>query len=116
VLPSLALTSLLLAIVVIDLVRRRRLREEYSWLWVAGAAGALVLSVEPRTRGLLARALGTDDGGAVLAAGMLFLVAITLDLSTQVSRQANHVKNLAQDLARLEKRLADVQSDRDGAA
>ncbi|HCP46085.1 MAG TPA: DUF2304 domain-containing protein, partial [Deltaproteobacteria bacterium] len=41
VLPLLASIALLIAVA--DLVRRRRLREEFSWIWILGAAGALVL-------------------------------------------------------------------------
>ena len=109
VLPLSALCSLVLLVIVVDLVRRRRLREEFSWLWVAGAMGALLLSVVPPARDTFALALGTDGRGALLAAGLLFLIAISLDMSTQVSRLANQQKNLTQDLARLEKRLADLE-------
>jgi len=111
VLPLVA--SLALALAVIDLVRRRRLREEFSWIWGCGATGALVLSLWEAAREGLGRLLGTDAEGGALAAGLLFLVLVCLDLSTKVSRLANQNKNLAQQLARSAKRLADLEQDDD---
>ena len=103
------LASLALALAVVDLVRRRRLREEFSWIWVCGAAGALVLSVWAGAREALADLLGIEPPVAVLVACGLFLVLVALDISTKVSKLANQQKNLAQGMARLEKRLADLE-------
>ena len=108
------LLSLAVAGGVIDLVRRRRLREEFSWMWVLGTGGALLLSVVQPLREALGRLLGTDAEGACLTFGLLFLVLVCLDISTKVSRLANQQKSLAQSLGRLEKRLADLEEGRDG--
>ena len=112
VLPLIA--SLALALAVVDLVRRRRLREEFSWLWVLGSAGALVLSLWRGGREALADALGTEPPTAVLIVCGLFLVLVALDISTKVSKLANQQKNLAQGVARLEKRLSDLEGAEDG--
>ena len=103
--------SVALALAVIDLVRRRRLREEFSWLWVLGSAGALVLSAWEGARQALASALDVDRPTAVLVVCGLFLALVALDISTKVSKLANQQKNLAQGVARLEKRLADLEGD-----
>ena len=66
-LPLLASVALLIA--VLDLVRRRRLREEFSMLWVVGAGGALVLSCWDYGREQLASVLGTREEAALLAQG-----------------------------------------------
>ena len=105
--------SLALGATVLDLVRRRRLREEFSWMWVLGGAVALLLGLWERGRDGLAGWLGTDGEGAVLTLAVLFLALICLDISTKVSRLANQQKNLAQGLARMETRLSDLE--RDGA-
>jgi cell division protein FtsW (lipid II flippase) len=101
--------SLAVATAVVDLVRRRRLREEFSWMWVLGGAAALVLGLWGRAREGLAGWLGTDGEGAVLTLASLFLALVCLDISTKVSRLANQQKNLAQGVARLEKRLLDLE-------
>lgn len=110
-LPLLASVALLIA--VLDLVRRRRLREEFSMLWVVGAGGALVLSCWDYGREQLASVLGTSEEAALLATAALFLALVCLDISTKVSRLANQQKNLVQEIARLEKRIGDLEGDDD---
>ena len=102
--------ALLLLCVVAEMVRRRRLREEFSWMWVLAAGGALVLSASAKARALLGTLLGTehDTHTAVISVGLLFLAGICLDLSSKVSRLANQQKTLAQDLSRLHKQVDDL--------
>ena len=78
---------------------RRRLREEFSVLWVVGASGALGLSIWDYGRTHLAALLGTTEEGALLATASLFLAGICLDMSTKVSRLANQQKHLVQELS-----------------
>lgn len=106
------LLALLLLAAVLDLVRRRHLREEFSWIWVVGAGAALALGAFARPREAFASALGVDEGLAVLTLAVGFLVLVALDISIKVSRLANHQKNLAQTLGRLDKRLADLEEQR----
>lgn len=107
------LLSFLLLVTVLDLVRRRHLREEFSWVWVTGAGAALGLGAFARPREAFARVLGVEEGLAVVTLGLFFLVLVALDISTKVSRLANHQKNLAQSVGRLEKRLADLEKGED---
>ena len=111
VLPLLASIALLIAVA--DLVRRRRLREEFSWIWILGASGALVLSLSETARLGLGGILGTTGNTptTLVAAGLLFLAGVCLDISTKVSRLANQQKNLAQDLARIGKSVEDLRRD-----
>jgi hypothetical protein len=110
IVPLVAALALLL--VVAELVRRRRLREEFSWMWILAAAGALVLSVSAQSRESLGALLGTQDDThtAVITLGLLFLAGICLDLSSKVSRLANQQKTLAQDLSRLRKQVDDCEA------
>jgi len=107
------LASLSLLAAVLELVRRRRLREEFSLLWVVGALGALALSLWDGARSQLAAALGTSEESALLATSALFLGMVCLDISTKVSRLANQQKHLVQEVARLEKRISDIERDDD---
>lgn len=104
-----ALLALLILVAVVELVRRRRLREEFSWVWMLGGFGALLLAVHQGTRAALARLSGLGEGEAAIVAALLFLALVALDLSTQVSRLLNQQKNLAQDLGRLDKRVSDLE-------
>ena len=105
--------ALALLLVVGELVRRRRLREEFSWMWILAAAGALLLSISSATRELLRTVLGTgsDTHTSVIAIGLLFLAGICLDLSSKVSRLAGGQKTIAQDLSRIRKELDDLRDN-----
>ena len=108
--PLPLLLAVLLLAIVLDLVRRRRLREEFSWLWVSGAGAMLILALWPSGRERVARWLdSSSEGTGVVLLAMLFLCGIVLHLSTRVSTLANQNKTLAQHVARLEKRAQDLE-------
>jgi len=109
------IAALTLLIGVGELVRRRRLREEFSWMWILAAGGALVLSVSASIRELLRNLLGTgsDTHASITAVGLLFLAGICLDLSSKVSRLAGGQKTIAQDLSRLRKEVDDLRSNQE---
>ena len=107
-LPGLLAIGLLL--IVLELVRRRRLREEFSWLWVAGAGAMLLLALLPAVRARVAAVLDSGPSGTgVLLLAVLFLCGVVLHLSTRVSALANQTRHLAQHAALLEKRVADLE-------
>jgi hypothetical protein len=88
--------------VIIELVRRRHLREKYALLWLAVGAGGIILSV---TRGLvdaIARVMGVAYGPTVVFAGaILFLVLVCMHLSTAVSKLEERTTRLATEFALL---------------
>jgi len=94
--------SVLLVVFIVELVRRRKLREEYSWLWLSLSLAMFVLALWP---GLLDFVTGLI--GAVLTTSTLFffalvfLVLINIQFSVEISSLRSQVKNLAQQLALL---------------
>jgi hypothetical protein len=100
------LGSLALVAIVLWLVRRRRLREEYTPIWIAVAVGIAAVSLH---QGLL-RALTHTIGAWSLSAtlfffGELFLVAICLNYAVRLSRITLDVKILSQEIALLRAEL-----------
>ena len=85
-------------VVIFELVRRRKLREEYSWLWLITGAVLIVLTL---WYGLLVKV--THLIGAVLPTSALFLLAliflmmVCLQFSVRISKLTDQVKNLAQE-------------------
>jgi hypothetical protein len=94
--------SVLLVVLIVELVRRRKLREEYSWLWLSLSLAIFVLAL---WRGLLDAI--TNLIGAVLTTSTLFffalvfLMLINIQFSVEISSLRSQVKNLAQQLALL---------------
>lgn len=99
--------SLALIAVVLFLVRRRRLREEYTPIWIAVSAALVFVSLRLDLLRELTRAIGAwTPSSTVFFLGELFLVAICLNYAVRLSRASLSIKNLAQEVALLR---ADVE-------
>ena len=99
-------TSLLIFLFILELVRRRRLREEYSWLWLLAAGAMVLLVVWFRLLMLITHLVGAVTPlNTLLLFAVLFLFAIAVHYSVIVSRLTSQVKNLAQELALVTARL-----------
>jgi hypothetical protein len=94
--------SISLFIVVLWLVRRRSLQEEYTPIWMGVAFALLVISVRIDILWAITHAVGAwTTSSTVFFLGEFFLVAICLNYAVRLSRANIRLKNLAQDLALL---------------
>lgn len=97
--------SAALVLFIFELIRRRRLREEYSWLWMLSGLGILTLAIADDLLEVLSRWVGSASPPPTLFFfGLLFLMLICLQYAVRISALAVQVKNLAQQLALLEER------------
>ncbi len=98
---SLILSAAILVLIV-ELVRRRKLREEYSWLWILTGVVPLVLVVWYDALVAVTRLIGAVLPTTTLFLfGLIFLMLISLHFSVKISALANQVKDLAQQMALL---------------
>jgi hypothetical protein len=105
--------SLLLLIFIVDMVRRRRLREEYSWLWIIVGVVIFALSAWFGLLQWLTNLIGAVVPASTLfVLGILFLVVTNIYFSMKISTLTTQVKNLAQRLAIVDHY---VQEDRTAA-
>ena len=106
------IASLVLLFGVLELVRRRRLREKYALLWIRTAVVLLILSVWRGAVSGIATALGVSYGPTVLfAVGALFILVVLLHYSTVISALTDRTVVLSQQLAMLEERLRRLEAD-----
>jgi len=94
--------SLALLIMVIDLVRRRRLKEEYSVLWVAAATVLLILAAWYQLLGWVTTAIG----GVALSTtlfffALLFVFFMLLHYSVSISTLERRLTALVQEIGLL---------------
>jgi len=106
---------------VLNLVRRGRLREEYTPIWTVVAVGIMVLSVWTEALRALTHAVGAwAPSSTLFFFGELFLLVLCLNYAVRLSRLTLDVKLLAQELALLRADLgtaaATGAAPRDGAA
>jgi len=102
-----ACASVLLVLVVLELIRKRRLRERYALLWLATGVVLLVLSLWRGGLNTIAGWLGVKGypPAVLFAVATLFILLVLLDYSTVISKLADQNTILAQRLALLEERL-----------
>ena len=106
--------SIILLLAVLELVRRRRLREKYALLWILTAIVLLVLSVWRGAVTSIATALGVSYGPTVLfAVGALFVLVVLLHYSTVISALTDRTVVLAQKVASLEQRIDELERRQD---
>ena len=107
------IASFLLLLAVLELVRRRRLREKYAQLWIVTAVVVHVLSVWRGAVSSIAGVLGVSYGPAVIfAVGALFVLIVLLHYSTVISALTDRTVVLAQRVAILEQRIGDLERGR----
>jgi hypothetical protein len=98
-----ALVSFAFLVVVLDLIRRRRLRERYALLWLLTAGVLIVLSLWRSGLDTLAGLVGISYApSALFAVAAVFVVVVLLHFSTVISRLSDENAILAQRLALLE--------------
>ena len=108
------LVSVALAAIVLVLVRRRSLREEYTPIWLGVAAGLLLVSLRFDLLKALTRAIGAwTPSSTLFFLGEIFLLAICLNFAVRLSRASVQLKNLGQEVALLRAEL-DEQKARAG--
>jgi len=105
------IASLVLLFGVLELVRRRRLREKYALLWILTAIVLLILSVWRGAVTSIATALGVSYGPTILfAVGALFILVVLLHYSTVISALTDRTVVLSQQMALLEERLRKLEA------
>jgi hypothetical protein len=105
-----AFGALALALYVLDLVRRRRLSEEFSVLWVLATVVIAALGFSTSLLTKVTHALGIlYEGSTVFACGLAFALAMLLHLSTRLSRLTQEKDGLTREVAFLRLELQELR-------
>ena len=102
-------------ILILDLVRRRKLREEYSWLWLLTSAALFVLVIQYSWLELITEAMGAVLPTTTLFIGALvFLMFLSIQFSVRISKLTDQVKNMVQENALLREKIEEIKDDKRG--
>ena len=106
------LTSVAAILLVIQLVRRRSLREDYALLWLGGGLVLLVFSLKKNLLDQLATLVGIAYAPSLLLLGAILLgFLLSMHFSVALSRLAEQNKRLAQELAILRLSVEELKND-----
>ncbi|WP_033293002.1 DUF2304 domain-containing protein [Amycolatopsis jejuensis] len=108
---SIAVACLVL-FVVLEMMRRRKLREKYAGVWLVVAVGVVILAVIPEAAEFLAKITGvqTPSNFVFLLAGVV-LALVSLHLSTEVGHLEEEVRTAVEETALLRCELEDTKRD-----
>ena len=96
------LVSAALLLYILEMVRRRRLREEYSILWLAGGVILLIFSLKKGWLDWASDAVGIYYPPSFLfLIGMFFILLILIHFSITISKLYQMNKKMAQEIAHL---------------
>jgi hypothetical protein len=85
---------------IIELVRRRRLKEEYSVLWIVAGIAIVVIGLNYALLERITQFIGAGlTSSTLFFFGIFFVLALSLQFSVKISRLETQVKNFAQELA-----------------
>jgi hypothetical protein len=100
------IVSLVIFVVIISLVRNRKLRAEYAWLWLVTGFVIFVLVVWYDLLVKLTALIGAVAPTTTLFIfGIIFLIFTALHFAIKVSQLSDQVKNLAQKISLLEAKI-----------
>ena len=102
----------LVLFVVLEMMRRRKLREKYAGVWLVVAVGVVVLAVIPQAADFLAKITGvqTPSNFVFLLAGVV-LALVALHLSTEVGHLEEEVRTSVEEIALLRCELEDAKRE-----
>ena len=106
--------SIIFLLAVLELVRRRKLVEEYSFLWIIAAITMVAVSIWRELLHAAARELGVHDPPNVLLIALTaVVVGALLGASVILSKQRRQIDRLIEETAILGAEVRDLRSARD---
>lgn len=88
------------SIAILELIRRHKLQERYTAVWLLVGLGLIICGVFPPVLAFAADVLGVRDTNVALFALLIGgLVLVVLHLTVVISRQSEQITRLAQELA-----------------
>jgi hypothetical protein len=95
-----AVIAVFFMLLILDLIRRDRLQERYSVIWLVAGLGMLAGATFPGLLDVVANLLGVRDTNvALFSIVLLVLLGLALNFSVIFSRQTGQITRLAQELA-----------------
>jgi hypothetical protein len=104
------LAALAIAATVLVYLRRRRIRDEYSLLWILMGVGIVVFAVFNDLVGRVARVLDVAyEPSLAFFLGFCFTLLLLFHYALEISRLSEQNKTLAQELGLIEVQLKTLQ-------
>jgi hypothetical protein len=92
--------ALVIVLVILDLLRRKKIREKYAALWLIVGAATLILGLAPQLLDVAADLAGVSvPSNLLFALGILFVLGVLLHLTFEISSLEDETRTLAEEVA-----------------
>ena len=103
--------SLIVVFVIFEMLRKRKIKEEYSILWFFIGGLFLIISLFPQSIDYLGNLLGISYSPTIiLLIFIAFIFLVLIHFSVVISRIQNQNKDLIQEIGLLKKELDDCKT------
>lgn len=100
-------------IIILLFLKNKAITLRYTLLWMAAGLVLGIMVIWPESLTLFVNMLGiTSNMNGLFIACIAFIIMILMSLTSIVSKQAEKIKNLTQTIAKIEKRLREVEADK----
>lgn len=96
------IAGLVIFVSILELVRRRKLKEEYSWIWLSAGFIIALIVIWYELLGFISRIIGAERGTTTLFLSAIFyLIIVNLFDAVKISKMDEQIKNLVQEISLL---------------
>lgn len=105
------LLALAIVALVVEMLRRKKLREKYAALWLVVGVATLVLAAFPRLLNVVAEFVGVQlPSNLLFTMSILMLLGVCLHLSWEISVVEDETRTLAEEVAILRSQIEALPS------
>ena len=98
-------------IIILMFLKNKAISLRYTLLWLAAGIVLGIMVIWPESLVLFIHALGIESNmNGLFIACIAFMIMILMSLTSIVSKQAEKIKNLAQTISKMEKRIRELES------
>jgi hypothetical protein len=106
------LLALAIVALVVEMLRRKKLREKYAVLWLVVGVATLVLAAFPMLLNIVAEFVGVQlPSNLLFIMSILMLLGVCLHLSWEISVVEDETRTLAEEVAILRSQLEALSSN-----
>ncbi|MDQ0117594.1 hypothetical protein J2T22_000764 [Pseudarthrobacter defluvii] len=103
--------ALVIVVLVVEMLRRKKLREKYAVLWLVVGLATLILAAFPQLLALTARLLGIQvPSNLLFAMTILLALGVCLHLSWEISVVEDETRTLAEEAAILRTQIERLEA------
>ncbi len=102
--------SIILFLITLELIRKKKLKEEYSIIWIIAELALLIFGLFPKILNVISGVFGVYYLTCIFLMAFLFLLVVLFNFSIILTKLSESNKKLIQEVALLKERNRDEKN------